>query len=51
MKHKKQKITLNQANYLELIINKYAAQGWELDRIRNFKNRHDDGFLILKKKG
>lgn len=47
----KQKIALNQVNYLELLINKYAAQGWELDRIRNFKNQPDNGYLVLKREG
>ncbi len=42
-------INLRQVNYLEFTINKYAVQGWELDRIRNLRERPSDGCLIFKK--
>ena len=38
-----------QVNYLELVINQYAAKGWELDKIRNYQNMPNDGYLVLKK--
>lgn len=35
--------------YLELKINSYATQGWQLDKIRNYRGTPHDGYIIFKK--
>ena len=35
--------------YLELKINSYATQGWQLDKIRNYRGTPHDGYIIFKR--
>ncbi|MHA2246804.1 MAG: hypothetical protein ACXADY_17805 [Candidatus Hodarchaeales archaeon] len=37
--------------YLELKINSYASQGWQLDKIRTYRGTPNDGYIIFKKEG
>lgn len=37
--------------YLEVKLNEFATEGWELDRMRLLKpDSYDDGILILRRK-
>ena len=36
-------------HYLELKINSYATQGWQLDKIRNYMGKPHEGYIIFKK--
>ncbi len=35
--------------YLEIIINSYAKNGWELDQIKNDRDQPENGYLIFKR--
>ncbi|MFX0058376.1 MAG: hypothetical protein ACFE8J_08765 [Candidatus Heimdallarchaeota archaeon] len=49
MSTKDKDVILNHIQYLELKINSYAIHGWELDKIRNYRGKPHDGYLIFKR--
>ena len=42
-------LTFSFFKYLELLINRYATQGWILDKIKTKRNSEMDGYLVFRK--